>query len=100
MALDSGPVKEPIPFFVAAAAGTSLDFMFRGGQLIVTAKATWGSLQFFAIDPAGNAIPVGAAIVADGAPVLNFPEGRIRAVATGGSAYTVYGAPFKTRTRL
>jgi hypothetical protein len=101
MAVDTGPAKEPIPFFKAgAAAGTSLDFQWRGGQMAVTVKGTFGSVQFQYLDPEGNVFNVGAAIVATGVAVLNIPEGLVRCVATGGSAYTIYGIPFKTRTRF
>jgi hypothetical protein len=101
MAVATGPAKEPIPFFTAgAAAGSSSDFIWRGGQMALTVKLTPGSLQMNIIDPEGNLIPVGAAITANGCTILNIPEGLVRAVATGGSGYTVYGSPFKTRTRL
>lgn len=100
MAVAAGPVKEPIPFFIAgAAAGSSLDYAWRGGQMALSVKLTPGSLQMNIIDPEGNLIPVGAAITTGGVTILNIPEGLVRLVATGGSGYTVYGAPFKTRCR-
>jgi hypothetical protein len=93
-------IADPIPFFVNAAAGTSAVYVWRGGYMYVSATATFGSVVIQLQDPSGNWIPVtGTTITSNGMTVIQIPEGLVRAVASGGSAYYVYGMVCKTRTR-
>lgn len=95
-----GAVSDVIQFFNNAAAGTSSQFEWRGGYMLFTARATFGSVKLQVIDPFGTAVDFpGSTLSSAGGVVLNVPAGQVQAVAAAGSAYFVAGVPCKTRIR-